>query len=160
MIRLLRSVERKCPILRCNSIGRKVITLMLLALLPGCSLDVKKSETIDLRNVERSHSPNDALACPPRLCRAEADFESPIFQTTKTELINQARKLITAEDPIRLLTSWCLSSVPDYSDFRIRFGSRVQASTQELRSSSIVGQTTVIGIWGLIVSGLETGWTN
>ena len=38
------------------------------------------SETIDLRNVERAHSPNDALACPPSLCRAEADFESPIFR--------------------------------------------------------------------------------
>lgn len=156
MIRLLRSVERKCPILRCNSIGRKVITLMLLALLPGCSLDVKKSETIDLRNVERSHSPNDALACPPRLCRAEADFESPIFQTTKTELINQARKLITAEPRTTLV-----GSNPTFNQLVFIQRSRlfgfpdtiwIQGASVDSRASFIIYSRSNYGYWDLGVN--------
>lgn len=104
MIWLLRSVEQN-PSPRRNPIGSKRIILALLALLPACSLDVKTSETIDLRNIERSRSPNDVLACPPRFCRAEADFESLIFQISKTELINQARRLIAAEPRTELAGS-------------------------------------------------------
>ena len=101
---MLRNLEQN-PSPGRNPIGSKRIILALLALLPACSLDVKTSETIDLRNIERSPSPNDFLACPPRFCRAEADFESLIFQISKTELINQARKLIAAEPRTELVGS-------------------------------------------------------
>jgi len=95
--------ELACP--RIYPTGRKVIILSLLNFLPGCSMDVKTSEINDLLNIERLHSPNDALACPLRLCRAEADFESPIFRTSKGELINEVSRLVIAEPRTKLAGS-------------------------------------------------------
>lgn len=45
---------------------------------------------MDLRDIERSASPNDALACAPGVCRANADFESPAFPIGKTKLTDIA----------------------------------------------------------------------
>jgi len=156
MIRSLRSVEQKLASLRSKPIDRKITILALLALLPGCSLDVKTSEPIDLLTIERSDSPNDALACPPRLCRAEADFESPIFRTTKTELINQARKVIKAEPRTKLIGS---SSTLDQLVFVQRsqlFGFPdtiwVQGSEVDLRASLIIYSRSNYGYWDLGVN--------
>jgi uncharacterized protein (DUF1499 family) len=152
----LRSVEQKPSTQGCNPIRRKILILGLLTLLPGCSLDVKTSETIDLRNIERSHSPNDALACPPRLCRAKADFESPIFKITRTELINQARKLIIAEPRTKLIGS---SSTLDQLVFVQRsqlFGFPdtiwIQGSGVDLSASLIIYSRSNYGYWDLGVN--------
>lgn len=156
MIWSLHSVEQKLSTQGRNPIGRKILILGLLTLLPGCSLDVKTSETTDLRNIERSHSPSDALACPPRLCRAEADFESPIFQTTKTELINEARKLITAELRTKLLGS---NPTLDQLVFIQRsrlFGFPdtiwIQGASVDSRASLIIYSRSNYGYWDLGVN--------
>lgn len=44
------------------------------------------TQPVDLRRVERSASPNDALACPPAVCRAKADFVSPDFPVPRARL--------------------------------------------------------------------------
>jgi uncharacterized protein (DUF1499 family) len=156
MIWSLHSVEQKLSTQGRNPIGRKILILGLFTLLPGCSLDVKTSETTDLRNIERSHSPSDALACPPRLCRAKADFESPIFKITRAELINQARTLIIDEPRTKLIGS---SSSLDQFVFVQRsqlFGFPdtiwIQGAGVDWRSSLIIYSRSNYGYWDLGVN--------
>ncbi len=62
--------------------------------LAGCSAG---SNPVDLRTVERSAEPNDALACPPGYCRAEADLASPRYLVSAEELTVTARRTIEAQ---------------------------------------------------------------
>ncbi len=45
---------------------------------------------MDLRDIDRSTSPNDGLACPPGICRAKADFATPAFPVGRTKLTDIA----------------------------------------------------------------------
>ncbi len=62
--------------------------------LAGCSAG---TNPVDLRIVERSAEPNDALACPPNYCRAEADLTSPRYLVPADELTAAARRAIEAQ---------------------------------------------------------------
>ncbi len=62
--------------------------------LAGCSAG---TNPVDLRIVERSAEPNDALACPPGYCRAEADLTSPRYLLPAEELTAAARQAIEAQ---------------------------------------------------------------
>lgn len=64
-------------------------------LVGGCAAN---TEPQDLRELKRAESPNDSLACPPAVCAAEADFESPVF-TAAPEAVLQALKETVARQP-------------------------------------------------------------
>ncbi len=69
--------------------------LVAAGLLTGCAAN---TEPQDLRELKRADSPNDSLACPPGICRAQADFESPIFGTTPEALLQALRQAL-ADQP-------------------------------------------------------------
>ena len=71
---------------------RLVMGLSVLALVAGCSSATMPQ---DLRTLERTGAPNDALACPPGGCGAEADIESPLFDIPAQELDAIARTVIS-----------------------------------------------------------------
>jgi len=55
---------------------------------------------VDFETLERRKSPNDALACPPRLCKAESDLEAPIFAVDAKGLRAAMAKVIASEPRI------------------------------------------------------------
>ncbi len=62
--------------------------------LAGCSAG---TNPVDLRIVERSAEPNDALACPPGYCRAEAELTSPRYLMPAEALTAAAQRAIEAQ---------------------------------------------------------------
>ena len=92
-IRLLNTGDAQEP----SAVKRALSVLSIAAalFLSGCSFDAPKDiPAIDLRSLERSIAPNDALACPPGLCRADADFQSPIFRVSRQALLDRAAALV------------------------------------------------------------------
>jgi uncharacterized protein (DUF1499 family) len=81
-------------------LGQVSVLILFAVQTAACSFDVR---TMDLRSIERARSPNDALACSPGLCRANLDFESPIFVFDKQHLLDRARAVITAEPRTELV---------------------------------------------------------
>lgn len=57
----------------------------------------------DLRNVERSRRPNDALACSAGMCAAAAEFEIPVFPMTAVQLRQRAGEILSAEPRTTLI---------------------------------------------------------
>jgi len=55
---------------------------------------------VDFETLERRKSPNDALACPPRLCKAESDLEAPTFAVDVKGLRAAMAKVIASEPRI------------------------------------------------------------
>lgn len=53
---------------------------------------------VDFKTFERRESPNDALACPPRLCEAESDLETPAF-AVDAEVLRAAMAKVVASEP-------------------------------------------------------------
>ena len=83
-----------------RQIGGLIIVSALIAQMAGCTFD---SKTMDLRFIDRSGSPNDAFACPPGLCRAKSDFESPAFPLPKHIIMERIKTVITAEPRTELV---------------------------------------------------------
>ena len=52
---------------------------------------------IDFETLERRKSPNDSLACPPRLCKAESDLEAPVFAADAKGLRAAMAEVIASE---------------------------------------------------------------
>lgn len=74
-----------------------VLFIGMALVLSGCSFDAQKdAPKLDLRSFERSTGPNDALACPAGVCRADADFESPTFDLSRQALLDRAAAIIAA----------------------------------------------------------------
>ncbi len=73
--------------------------LVAAGLLTGCAAN---TEPQDLRELKRADSPNDSLACPPGICKAEADFESPVFGRTPEEVARALRQAIEGQPRIEL----------------------------------------------------------
>ena len=69
--------------------------LLAAGFLTGCAAN---TEPQDLRELKRAESPNDSLACPPGVCTAQADFESPVFGTTPEALLQALRQAL-ADQP-------------------------------------------------------------
>ena len=68
-------------------------------LVGGCAAS---TEPQDLRELERADSPNDALACPPGACKAEADFETPVFAATPEAVMQALRQAIEDQPRVEL----------------------------------------------------------
>ena len=63
-------------------------------LLAACSVTDPPS---NLALLERSSSPNNALACPPGVCVAQADIDSPTFAVALPVLMETAGQVIAAQ---------------------------------------------------------------
>lgn len=72
----------------------RALWIGLLLLTAACA-----AETVpqDLRELQRADSPNDALACPLRTCKAAADIESPVYAVAPDDLMQALRRAIEAE---------------------------------------------------------------
>ena len=81
-------------------IGRLSALTVFTAHMAACSFTVP---TMDLREIERTRSPNDALACPAGLCRSQPDFDSPVFSVDKKNLLERAKTVITEEPRTELV---------------------------------------------------------
>jgi uncharacterized protein (DUF1499 family) len=55
---------------------------------------------VDFETLERRESPNDALVCPPRLCKARSDLEAPAFAVDAKGLRAAMAKVIASEPRI------------------------------------------------------------
>jgi len=55
---------------------------------------------IDFATLKRRKSPNDALVCPPRLCKAKSDLEAPAFAVDAKGLRAAMVKVIASEPMI------------------------------------------------------------
>ncbi len=55
------------------------------------------AEPSNLSLLERSSSPNDALACTPGVCAAQADIDSPVFPVALPALMEIAGKVIASQ---------------------------------------------------------------
>lgn len=75
------------------------VLLVAAGLLTGCAAN---TEPQDLRELTRAESPNDSLACPPGTCKAEADFDSPVFGRTPEEVARALRQAIEGQPRIEL----------------------------------------------------------
>lgn len=79
---------------------RLLLCLAIAAVAGGCA---EPSVPRDLRALERASSPNDALACPPGICQAEADLESPRFALPPERLSEIVRQAIAAQERTELV---------------------------------------------------------
>lgn len=68
------------------------LCVVFLALGGGCAASPVPS---DLRLIERSFAPNDAIACPAAVCRGKPDVESPTFQLDAERLGAIVRTVIS-----------------------------------------------------------------
>lgn len=129
-------------------IGRPLLLAALVFQISGCAFDAR---TMDLRDFDRSTSPNDALACPPGICRAKADFESPAFPIGKTRLTdialatfkNQPRTELVGEDPA--LDQLVFVQRSKYLGFPDTI--RVQGATVDAKASIIIYSRSNYGYW-------------
>ncbi len=65
--------------------------LVAVGLLTGCAAN---TDPQDLRELKRADSPNDALACPPGICPAVTDFESPAFAVDQKTVMAALRRAL------------------------------------------------------------------
>ena len=135
------------------SFPRLALSLALAALGCGCSVDTAPT---DLRTLDRSFSPNDALACPPASCTAKADIESPAFALEPAQLgeivrgvvTGQARTELVGEDPeMGQLVFVQRSKVFGFADTIW-----VQIVDLESRTSIIIYSRSNFGFWDLGVN--------
>ncbi len=74
---------------------QRLAPIMIFAFIGGgCSADTTPT---DLRTLERASSPNDALACPPAICSAKAEMESPPLAIEAEQLREIVHNVITAQ---------------------------------------------------------------
>lgn len=59
---------------------------------------------VTFQTLIRSRFPNDALACPPRMCSAKADIDPPVFGLTAAELRAAFTKVIAAEPNVEVIS--------------------------------------------------------
>ena len=83
-----------------QKLGRVLIVTTLITHLTGCAFD---SQTMDLRSIDRSVSPNDGLACSLGICHAKFDIESPTFALPKNIMMERVKAIITAEPRTKLV---------------------------------------------------------
>ncbi|MGD8529253.1 MAG: DUF1499 domain-containing protein [Methyloceanibacter sp.] len=62
-------------------------------------------DSIEFETLERRNTPNDALACPPHLCKAERDFTPAHFVVDATALRAAMAKVIATEPRLSLVES-------------------------------------------------------
>lgn len=83
---------------------RRFVLFMALVLVASAAAScTPERDPMDLRTAERTWLSNDALACPPDHCRAEADMMSPAFDVAAHELAAATRRAIQAQPRTLLL---------------------------------------------------------
>ena len=126
---------------------------MLFALTVACTFD---AQTMDLRSIDRSSSPNDSLACPPGLCRAKADFQSPIFALEENDLMKRVEAVLTAEPRTALVGKDPALDQLVFVQRSALFGFPdtiwIQATDVDQRTSLIVYSRANYGYWDLGVN--------
>ncbi len=60
---------------------------------------------IEFETLERRATPNDALICPPDLCKAKSDLVSPVFAVNAGELRAAMAKAVSSEPRVTLIES-------------------------------------------------------
>ena len=76
-----------------RGLGR-LFVLKCLVFLTACTMT---AEPLNLSLLERNSSPNNALACPPGICVAQADIDSPTFTVTLPVLMETVGQVIAAQ---------------------------------------------------------------
>lgn len=137
-----------------TTVHKRLAPIMLLTLLgSGCSAD---TEPIDLRTLVRTSSPNDAMACPPATCTAEADLQSPHFALEAEQLADIVRSVVTAQARTELARE-----EPEIGQLVFVQRSRIfgfadtiwiQTIDDESRASVIVYSRSNLGFWDLGVN--------
>lgn len=129
-------------------IGRPLIIAALVFQISGCAFDAR---TMDLREIDRSTSPNDGLACPPGICQAKADFDSPLFSGARNKLTDialavfkdQPRTELVGRDPA--LDQLVFVQRSKYLGFPDTI--RIQGATIGTRVSVIIYSRSSYGYW-------------
>ena len=81
---------------------RKRFAMLLALSIFGCGCSVK-ADPMDLRTMDRTSSPNDALACPPAICSATSDMEPSPLDLGAEQLGEVVRKVISAQPRTELV---------------------------------------------------------
>ena len=137
-----------------TTVCQRLAPIMIFAFIGGgCSADTTPT---DLRKLDRASSPNDALACPPATCTAEAEMESPLLALEAEQLREIVRNVVSAqartefagEDPdigqlVFVQRSW-LFGFPDTI--------RIQTVDLESDTSLIIYSRSNAGYWDLGVN--------
>jgi uncharacterized protein (DUF1499 family) len=132
---------------------RLVFGFALLFLTAGCAVD---SAPRDLRELARSSSPNDSLACPPATCAAEPNFESPTLRLPAARLGEIVREVIAGEARTTLVDEdpELAQSVFVQRSRVFRFPDTIWIQVVDLkpRASVIVYSRSNVGRWDLGVN--------
>jgi len=125
----------------------------LAPLAAGCAADTR---AVDLRTIERSGAPNDALACPAGACRAAADFESPAFALEPGALMAAVRRVVAARPRTELVARDAALDQLVFVERSRLFGFpdtiRVQGARAAGGASVIVYSRSNAGYWDLGVN--------
>jgi uncharacterized protein (DUF1499 family) len=136
---------------------KRVLTIVAL-----CSLMMTTgacsaiSDPMDLRAIERSSAPRDALACPPGLCAAAVDIESPVVAGTPADLVAKARDVLSREPRTELVSEdkalMQLVFVQRSALLRFPDTVRVQAIAVGDGASVMIHSTSNYGYWDMGVN--------
>jgi len=133
---------------------RLVLCLALLSFACGCTTNSAPS---DLRRIDRSTGPNDALACPPATCKAKPDFESPRFQLQSEQLGAIVREIIPAQARTELVGEYPEIDQMVFVQRSELFGfaDTIWIQTVDLKphASIIIYSQSNFGFWDLGVNG-------
>ncbi len=132
---------------------RAVAALLSAVVLSGCRADTAPT---DLRTIARTGKPNDALACPVGLCRAEADRDGPSFALSVGELTARVVAVLSARPRTELVAEdpalHQLVFVQHTAVFRFPDTVRVQVVASDGRTSLIAYSRSNYGYWDLGVN--------
>ena len=132
---------------------RLALCLALVALACGCTTNRAPS---DLRKIDRSTAPNDALACPPATCTATPDIESPLFELSAGQLAEIARQTIDAQARTELVGEDPAINQVVFVQRSKLFGFAdtiwIQIVDLEPRASVIIYSRSNFGFWDLGVN--------
>lgn len=121
---------------------------LLLLVLGACSMDI---DPMDLRSMKRSWTPNDALACPPGICAAKADFEVPIYPLEPAALSALIDRVVAGEPRTELVAESAAIDQLTYVQRSETLGLpdviRVQVVAVQGGASAILHSRSRYGLW-------------
>lgn len=136
--------------------NRLLVILALFSLLVTTSACSAISEPMDLRDIERSSAPRDALACPTGLCAAVVDVESPVVAAAPADLVERARDVLSREPRTELVSEdrslMQLVFVQRSALLRFPDTVRVQAVAIGDGASVLIYSTSNYGYWDMGVN--------
>ena len=79
---------------------RRVAIVLLMAVIAGALYIRFYTPSVgytDFKSFERSWTPNQYVVCPAGYCQAESDRESPVFDLSRDQLINQLQDFVLSQ---------------------------------------------------------------